>query len=46
MFSFLQSIDPVAFELLGLEIRWYAICILAGALLCLFVCQSIPTITR
>ena len=41
MTAFLQAIDPVAFELFGIEIRWYALCILTGALFCLFVCQKI-----
>ena len=41
MTAFLQAIDPVAFELFGIEIRWYALCILGGALLTLFFSQRI-----
>ena len=41
MFNFLLAIDPVAFEIFGLEVRWYALCILGGALLTLFFSQRI-----
>ena len=41
MFDFLLAIDPVAFELFGLEVRWYALCILSGAFLTLFFSQRI-----
>ena len=41
MFDFLLALDPVAFEIFGLEVRWYALCILGGALLTLFFSQRI-----
>lgn len=41
MIGFFQAIDPVAIELFGIPIRWYAICILCGALIALFVSQKI-----
>lgn len=41
MLNFLLEIDPVAFQLFGFEIRWYALCILTGALITLFTCQRI-----
>ena len=37
----LDGISPVAITLFGIEIRWYAICILVGAVLALFVSQRI-----
>lgn len=37
----LDSISPVAITLWGIEIRWYALCILVGALIALFVSQRI-----
>ncbi len=41
MTNYLFAIDPVAFELFGIPIRWYAICILVGALITLLTCQGI-----
>lgn len=41
MFNILLEIDPVAFSPFGIPIRWYAICVLGGALLTLLTCQSI-----
>ncbi len=37
----LLAINQVAFELFGIPIRWYALCILTGALITLFTCQKI-----
>ena len=41
MFDFLLAIDPVAFQIFGLDVRWYALCILCGAFLTLFFSQRI-----
>ena len=41
MFDFLLALNPVAFEIFGLEVRWYALCILGGALLTLLFSQKI-----
>ena len=37
MLNFLLEIDPVAFQLFGFEIRWYAVFILIAAFLALFL---------
>ena len=41
MVNLLSLDDGIAFNLFGLPIRFYAICILTGALLALFVSQRI-----
>ena len=39
MSSFLPVPDPIAFKIFGLEIRWYAICIVIGMIAAVILCM-------